>query len=74
MIAEVTWLDAAFYDVDWTHKKARNKGGLVRCSTVGHLVDETDEYLAISQTKSKNSFGEIIYIPWGMIVEWTTYE
>lgn len=70
-VVEVVWDDAAFYLKDWDKKKAAKKGGLVRVSSVGHFVEETDDHICIAQSKDESdSYGELIYIPWGMVVEW----
>ena len=71
MMVYVMWDDAAFYLKDWTKKKAAKKGGLVRCTSVGWLIEETEDHVCIAQTKDEcDSYGEFIYIPWGMVAEW----
>jgi hypothetical protein len=59
VIIQVRWIDAVA-DSGWEEK---TKAEIHQCTTVGFLVDETDEALCIASTWSHNQTNARIHIP-----------
>lgn len=54
--------------IDWVDSASSDSlNGIAKCQTIGFLIKETDEYVAIAQNRDTGKnfcpFGEIICIP-----------
>lgn len=58
-IIQVSWIDAVA-DVGW---EAKTKAEIHHCTTVGYLVDETDEALCLASTWSIDQTNARMHIP-----------
>ena len=58
-IIQVSWIDAVA-DVGW---EAKTKAEIHHCTTVGYLIDETDEALCLASTWSIDQTNARMHIP-----------
>ena len=74
-IVEVKWQDAWIDTTDMKIKKAKKLKPCIR-STIGYLVEDSGDWLVLSTDKFEKGkeISAPMVIPWGMVVDYWTYE
>ena len=67
----VKWHDACQFQKVWDQEKCDKELYVAPVETIGYLVGEYDDFLAVAHSyDSSEFFWDVLCIPWEMVLEW----
>ncbi len=75
-VVEIHWLDAHVSTDDISIKAAQKTEGILT-ETIGYLIADNDAGLVVAMDRWPKSPKHVkvhTFIPWGMVVDWWSYE